>query len=507
MSTDDPFAGLEPQALWAHFADFTKIARPSGREGLIGDRIVAWAQARPGFVAERDKVGNVIVQVPASPGREGKPAAILQGHLDMVCKREPTAGPYDPEQGHIRVIRAKKQGGQLVDDPNGDWIRADKTTLGADDGIGVAAMLAIAEDRAAVHGPLELLFTVGEEVGFTGAYGLDPSRLRGRTYLNLDSEEEGVLTIGSAGYRETALSWSRPLAPTPAGSVGMKLSVTGLRGGHSGVNINSGRLNAVRALARVLQEAKTVGALGLVSVAGGHPANAIPSDAKADIVLPAQSEAQLRGAVEGARAVLAEQYPTEANLRVNVEALSAVPTAAFAVDDTTVLIDLLRAIPTGVIAMSQKIAMSPKMAGLVETSNNLGEVSTAGAEVTIVCSTRSSVAAALEEVTGTLVSIAELAGAKATPGQVSPGWDPQPSSPIVDLVKRAYHRLYGSDPGVAAVHAGLECGLMVTKVHGLDAVSFGPTVHEAHSTQEGVEIASVKKFYDLLAAALADFST
>lgn len=492
---NDVFVGLQPAAVWQHFAAFTAIARPSGQEAAMADYVRNVA-ATHGFEVAGDTAGNVRVRVPATPGYESRPRVILQAHLDMVCSRDAEAGDLDPLHGRIRVFRARQVGQDVVEDPNGDWVKAFHTTLGADNGIGVAALLAVASDPGVVHGPMDLLFTVQEEAGLVGATALDAALLDARIVLNVDSEDQGVFTIGSAGGREILLHWPRCGLVGPGQAVALRVSIGGLRGGHSGVDINRGRLNAIRALASLLQYAGRRMPIQLASIVGGDRSNAIPRAVSATVVVTAADEALLRSQIgEAVEQLLAWSGEDEPGLRASVEAVThdgPVHTAS----DTASLLNLVRAIPTGVIAMSQDLP------GLVETSNNLGVVSTNSATVVLTCSSRSAVNAALDDVTATVTSVASLAGAGADPRPNYPGWKPDPASTTLATMTRTYRELFGHDAAVSAVHAGLECGVLNGKVPDLDIVSFGPTIAGAHSTQERVHIPSVANFYRLLGAAL-----
>jgi dipeptidase D len=421
--------------------------------------------------------------------------------MDMVCTRDADAGEYDPSLGKSRVFRAKEQGNDVVEAPNGDWLKAFRTTLGADDGVGVAAMLAVVADAGFSHGPLDLLFTVQEEAGLVGATNLDPTIIEGKILLNLDSEEEGIFTIGSAGGRDTQLGWVRsPLLGTGT-AVARMVSITGLLGGHSGVDINRGRLNAIHGLVRLLQAAASCVPLQVASLDGGDRSNAIPREARAVVVLPQEDEALFRQAIDSATKELVAQYGTiEASIKVSVEVARPGPAAALSAGSSVYLLSFLRTIPSGVIAMSVDLA------GLVETSTSFGVVKTTAGSVDITCSSRSSVSAALDDVTATLTSTATVAGASAVPGPAYPGWKPDPNSPTLKVLRSTYKKLFSKDAEVAAVHAGLECGVINGKIPNLDTVSFGPTVVGAHSTRERVHIESVVKFYKLLTAALTNLS-
>jgi dipeptidase D len=363
-------------------------------------------------------------------------------------------------------------------------------------------MLAIIDDPEVVHGPLDLCFTLHEEVGLTGAYHLDPGLLQGDVLLNLDSEEDDELTIGSAGGRDVKFRWTRDLTPIEGGWIGLTLMVSGLRGGHSGLDINSGRLNAIRGLVRLLQVAAEKSPIRLLQIKGGDRRNAIPRAAHAVVALPADRLANVRVAVDGEWATVKEQYrDLEPKGALEVEELGQAQGSAFTVEVTRQLLAGLRTIPAGVVAMSQDVP------GLVETSNNLGVIDTNGGVVDWVCSPRSSLSGAMKDITETLLATAELVGATADPSPEYPGWKPEPSSPVLAVVKLAYERLFGSPVKVGACHAGLECSVIKAKLPHLDCVSMGPTIKGAHSTTERVRIDSVAKTYNLLKTVLRDLST
>jgi dipeptidase D len=484
------FHGLTPTELWHHFGHITEIARPSGKEERMAEYVIQHAKSL-GLATERDAVGNLVVRVPASPGREKAPTIVLKGHLDMVCEKDP-ASPYDPEQGRIHVVR------------DGDWLTAEGTTLGADNGIAIATMLALAGARSIKHGPLELLMTIDEETGMTGASGLDPKLLAGRMMINLDSEDEGILFVGCAGGRDVKHTFKAARSAAPSGWVALQVTVGGLKGGHSGLEINSNRLNAIRALARALNAGGQGAAYRIAAIDGGNKRNAIPRDAKAVVFVEAAREAAFRAGVEAARKELADHYKgLDDGLKIAVgapESASAATGGAFAEADSRRLVDLLRATPTGVVAMSMDIK------GLVESSTNLGVITTDGETVEIANLARSSNGPALQDIVDQLLAVARLAGVEATDLGGYPGWKPDMSSRSLAATKRTFEKLYGRVPEVTAIHAGLECGLIGDRVPGMDMVSFGPDIRGVHAPGEKVHAASAGRFYDLLGAVLDELS-
>jgi len=487
MSNTNAFAGLEPRGFWTHFEAITKIPRPSGQEEKMVEYIRSWATAR-GYQALQDAVGNLCVRVPGRAPFETAPPIVLQSHLDMVCERN-SGCPYDAAAGNIHVIR------------DGDWLYAEGTTLGADNGIGCAAMLYAAEMEDGGRAPLELLFTIDEERGLTGVKNLDPSLIRGRTLLNLDSEDDTLLVVGCAGGCGTTIRWSERREPAPPGWIQTEVHVSGLQGGHSGLEIDKARLNAIRALGRMLQNAAREVPLRLINLHGGEKTNAIPRECRAVVAYPAASDQAFRGQIEQTRLDFVAQYRgQDEGLAVRFEQ-APTPAPPYSQEGTARLLDLLCSIPTGVIALS------PDIPGLVETSNNLGVVRTAGDEVEIRCSSRSSNSQALNEVLNWLHALARMAGATAQKGEGYPGWKPDMSSRALKVTRETYRRLFDAEPGVTAIHAGLECGLIGTRIPGMDMVSLGPELRGVHAPGERVRISSVERFTKLLAAVLTDLSS
>jgi dipeptidase D len=488
MSDTNAFAGLEPRGLWTHFEAITRIPRPSGQEGRIAEYISNWAAAR-GFKVLRDKIGNVCVHVPGRPPFEKAAPVVLQSHLDMVCERNSDC-PYDTAEGRMNVVR------------DGDWLHAEGTTLGADNGIGCAAMLYVAELKDQPCPPLDLLFTLDEERGLTGVKNLDPAIVRGRVLLNLDSEDDNTLTVGCSGGWGTNILWSDRREPAPTGCTTVELIVAGLKGGHSGLDIDKNRLNAVRAVVRILQATLKKVPLRLVKLDGGDKSNAIPRECRATVCYPSSADAAFRQAVEHTRETLAAQYRgLDDGLKIDVSpAASASAQAPFTPEGTQRALDLLSCIPSGVVTMSQDIA------GLVETSSNLSSVHTNGDELKIVCSSRSSVPEALGEVVASLHALARLTGAAAQGNEGYPGWKPNMSSRALAVTGQTYQRLFGREVIVTAIHAGLECGLIDERIPGMDMVSLGPHIKGVHAPGERVQISSVERFAKLLTAVLADLA-
>ncbi|HDQ46439.1 MAG TPA: aminoacyl-histidine dipeptidase [bacterium] len=472
-----PLSGLKPALLWKHFDAIRKIPRCSKNEEAAGDYVMNYAREK-GFESERDKTGNVVVKVPATKGRENAPVVVLQGHLDMVCEKN-SDKTFDFACDPIEVM--EKDG----------WLTANGTTLGADNGIGVAASLAAAEDPDGVHGPLELLFTVDEETGLNGAHGIRPDFLKGRILLNLDSEEEGIFSIGCAGGADTEITL--PLSRR-SGEKGKRFSVrlSGLRGGHSGIDIHTGRGNAAQLLARMLFRPGIT--FDLVSLEGGSKHNAIPREAFARILT--EDEKGFRDALRKRFDEIRFEYKAvEKDMKLEIAPAEG---GEIPLEDASKqrFLGLVTGLPHGVVAMSQEIE------NLVETSNNLAIVKTLTEAATVYTSTRSSILSALEAVREKIEAIGILAGAAVNHLDGYPAWTPDLDSEILKILKKTYRDTTGKEARVIAIHAGLECGIIGEKFPGMDMISFGPDLRNPHSPDERVHIASVGRFYDHLKATL-----
>jgi len=465
---------LEPKLLWKHFDELRKIPRCSGDETAAGNYIITVAE-RNNCAYVRDNVGNVIVKVPATPGHEGAKTVILQGHLDIVC-----------EKNSDKVFDFTKDPIQLR--LEGDWLMADGTTLGADNGIGVAAALAVLEDDSVVHGPLELLFTVDEERGLTGAMQLGSDLLNGRIMINMDSEELGVFSIGCAGGADSTLTLPVKRQSPKNGKL-LKISLLGLRGGHSGIDIHEGRGNAIKILNRLLWQADKEMSLELVSIQGGNKRNAIPREAWAEVVVAEDSVAALRDWFAEKIAHIQNEFkPVETAIEIKIEEKSE---AAQVLDATSQkkLLNLLFALPHGPLAMSRAIK------DLVETSNNVATISTEPDKVVIGCSSRSSNGNALEATRNKLKAIAEMSTADVDQPEGYPGWMPNLDSPLLAIVKDTYKQVMNEEAQVQAIHAGLECGLVGEKYEGMDMISIGPQLKNPHSPEERVHVGTVLDFW------------
>ncbi len=479
-------ARLEPHVFWAHLEALTRIARPSRHEEPVIEHVRRWAADR-GLELRQDEGRNVVIHVPATAGREGAPTITLQGHLDMVCERDPSS-PNDPTEGRIALVR------------DGDWLTADGTTLGADDGVAIAAMMALAEDESLVHGPLELLMTVAEEVGLEGANALDPALVGGSILVNLDSEEDGKLTVGCAGSTDTWIRIDAPREPADPGAVRLSVTVSGGQGGHSGMGIALGRSNAVKVLGRALREASETAPFRLVSFEGGKSRNAIPRDAVAVCSVAAGDEDAFRSAVAASAETIRDSFSTtDPRVSIGIDAGDATVNP-WSEEATARLLDAVALVPTGPLAMSQDFD------DLVETSTSLGEALTEGDRLTLHSLSRSSNDSALPEVIATLDAVARRTGGELEIKVNYGGWRPKLDSPALAAAKTVYERLFGEPPIVTAVHAGLETAVIGSKVHGLDMLSFGPQIEFPHSPDERVSIPTVERFWQLLVALLDELS-
>lgn len=479
MSAPDPIAGLEAGPIWRHFAELARIPRPSGREAAAVAYIRRWAD-RHGFDAVADAAGNLRVRIAAREARARAPGVILQGHLDMVY-----LGAVEP----ITVVRA------------GDWVHADGTTLGADNGLGVATMLAAATDPAVRHGPLDLLFTVEEENGLAGASRLDPTIVTGSILINLDSEEDDRFTIGCAGGAAVEVRWARPRSEVPESAVAKRITIAGLRGGHSGIDINAGRLNAITALVQALSEAARTMPLRIAAIDGGDRGNAIPRHAEAMIVLPRSDAGRFDAIIDAALTDLAAQHTTTDPAPVWSVHEVTQPAFTYRADDSTALLDLLRRLPNGVLATSQR------QRDLVESSCNVGVVRTCEDTVEIFCHARSVVARSLVSIVERLFTTSTLAGGRAIQSAGYPPWAPDHGSALLQRAVASYTRRFGEAPQTTVVHAGLECGVLKARLPGVDVLSFGQDIRDSHTARERVHAPSVAKSYAMLTALLADLAS
>ncbi len=480
MYTMEAIRELEPKMVWNYFADLNAIPRASKKEALAVAFVRAFGE-RHGLETIVDSGGNVILKKPATPGREQHPGVILQGHLDMVHQKNAgTVFDFDTE-GICSYVE-------------GDWVKAQGTTLGADNGIGVASILAVLASKDLVHPPLEALFTIDEETGMSGAQNLGEGILNGKVLLNLDSEEDDELTIGCAGGLDAFSEMAYTEVPAPASSGAFLIKVSALKGGHSGVDIHLGRANANKVLIRLLYQER--GTLRLSSFNGGNLRNAIPREAEAVVVVPLAAQADFRTAfAEGAAAIAQEFLHIEPDMKLELLPC-ALPASVMDPVEQEKILKALYVVPNGVYRMS------PSIPGLVETSNNLARVEIGGGLFSTQCLQRSSVASGIRDIACAVQAALELAGAQVTHSGGYPGWAPNPDSALLKLVVSVYEGLFGQPPKVAACHAGLECGIIGNHYPGLDMVSLGPTIRHPHSPDEKVQVSSVQKFWQYLTTIL-----
>ena len=468
---------LEPEELWKHFDRLAAIPRASTKEAAARDYARSVAKGA-GLESMQDSAGNLIVRKPARPGRDHAPIILLQGHLDMVCeKNESTVHNFDKDP--IKVVR------------DGDWLKAAGTTLGADNGVGVAAALAVMESHNIPHGPLEFAFTIDEETGLTGASQFQPGLLKAKYFLNLDTEEEGDLCIGCAGGVNTTVRRKVKLVPAGPGSA-WRIKVTGLHGGHSGVDIHQGRGNALRVMGGVLQELLTQLPLQLAQVNGGSAHNAIPREAVAVMVGDAARENEMKSLVSAVE----NSHKTELGgfdpgLQILVEKTER-PAMVMDGADANSLAALLVSLPHGILAMS------PDVPGLVQTSTNLATIKTTGDLVEVVTSQRSAITTSKDAAARTVATVARLAGFEPEHAGSYPGWKPEPNNDLVHKLQDVHQKLFGNPAKLIAMHAGLECGVIGEKYPAMQLISFGPTILNPHSPNERVKISSVQNFWKYL---------
>ncbi len=472
---------LEPKAVWANFHALTQCPRPSKHEEIVRQFLVDWAKKKK-LECEVDKTGNVIIRKPATKGMENRKMVCMQAHMDMVPQAR--AGvKHDFEKDPIKT--------KIV----GDWVYACDTTLGADDGMGVAAAMAVLESKTIKHGPLEALFTTDEETGMTGAFGLKKGVLKSDYLLNLDSETEGELYVGCAGGIDATMNIPYQTEAAPKKYCAMKLTIGGLQGGHSGMEINCGRGNAGKIIFRHLRWVAECG-IRLISVNAGNMRNAIPRDAEIVFAMPKEHKQCISDELEKVAGwVKKELGSVEPDFFMKLEDVRMSP-KVITDSDTQKIINTVMIAPNGVIRMSKD------MEGLVETSLNLAIMKTDGKKFTIMALLRSSVDSAKDALAERLVCLAELAGGNCKLTGAYPGWKPNMQSGLLKMMKQTYKKLYKKEPAVVAIHAGLECGLLGGKYPDMEMISFGPTLQSPHSPDERCNIASVTKFYDYLVAAL-----
>ncbi|QYK12002.1 aminoacyl-histidine dipeptidase [Shewanella rhizosphaerae] len=473
---------LQPQALWQWFEQICAIPHPSKHEQALSQYIQNWAKDKQLSVVE-DKVGNLIIKKPATPGMENRKIVALQAHIDMV-----------PQKNADKVHDFEKDPIEAYVD--GEWVKAKGTTLGSDNGIGMASALAILGSDDIPHGPLEVLLTIDEEAGMTGAFGLEAGYLDAEILINTDSEQEGEIYMGCAGGVDAQITvpmvWQ---AAEPSLST-YTLTLSGLKGGHSGVNIHLGRGNANKLLARFLFNHADELALELTNFSGGSLRNAIPREASVSFMLPSENLPRLETLIQEYTDLVRQELAiADPDMLLT---LSEIPAATQVMSEATqqTLIDLLNACPNGVMRMSDEIQ------GVTETSLNVGVITTEAESVSILCLIRSLIDSGREEVEGYLTALSNLAGAEVEFSGAYPGWKPDSSSPVMAIVKDTYESIYNKEPVIMVIHAGLECGLFKKPYPEMDMVSIGPTIRFPHSPDEMVLIETVEQYWKLLLAVL-----
>ncbi|MGL5980319.1 MAG: aminoacyl-histidine dipeptidase [Phocaeicola sp.] len=475
---------LAPQNVWKHFYALTQVPHPSGHLAPIQTLLLDFAKSI-GVEAFQDEAGNIIYRKPATPGMENRKTTVLQAHMDMVPqKNNDTAHDFqnDPIQTYI----------------DGDWVKAKGTTLGADNGIGLAAIMAVMEDKTLKHGPLEALITADEETGMYGAFGLKPGTITGEILLNLDSEDEGELYIGCAGGEDLTATLSYKEVETEADDVALKVTVKGLRGGHSGLEINQGRANANKLMARFLNQVITFDEAYLSTWKGGNMRNAIPRECEAIITLPAEGVEEVLAYVKECETLWNEEYCVhETPIKFYAETVE-LPKFRVPEEITDNLVNAIYACQDGVLRMI------PTIPDTVETSSNLSIVIIEGGKAEVRILSRSSRDSMKDYLNTALESCFSMAGMEVVRSGSYSGWEPNVNSPILKAMKESYQTQFGKEPEVKVIHAGLECGILGAVEPGMDMISFGPTMRSPHSPDERCLIPSVAKFYDFLIATLAN---
>ncbi|MEI8204955.1 MAG: aminoacyl-histidine dipeptidase [Bacteroidota bacterium] len=474
---ENSILNLQPAAVWFYFNEICKIPHPSKKEEKMINYLVNFGKTNH-LETLTDKVQNVLIRKPATKGYENKPSVCLQSHIDMVCEKNSNV-QHDFETDSIKPV---------VD---GEWVRAQGTTLGADDGIGMAVQLAILASDSIEHGPIECLFTVDEETGLTGAFALEPGFLKSNILLNLDSEDDGQLFIGCAGGKDTVATFNyKEDKNIPQGKAYI-INVSGLKGGHSGDDINKGLGNSNKILNRILWNASKECGIRISEIDGGNLRNAIPREAFAKIIVPTDKIDSFIYIYKMISSnIKNELLSVEDNLNIELTETSLPETL---IDETTQqqLLNALYVCPHGVIAMCAD------MPGLVETSTNLASIKMLNNEILVTSSQRSSIESAKDDIVDMVDTVFKMAGATTSHGDGYPGWKPNVHSAIMQITKDAYQRLFNVEPLVLAIHAGLECGLIGEKYPGMDMISFGPTLRGVHSPDEKLKIDTVERFWQL----------
>lgn len=474
---------LQPKALWNHFSDLNDVPRPSKKEERVIQFMVDFGKGL-GLSTEVDKIGNVIIKKPGANGMENAGPVIMQSHLDMVHQKN-----------NDTVFDFETQGIEMLVD--GDWVKANGTTLGADNGIGVAAIMALLSSTDIKHPPIEAMFTIDEETGMTGAMQLDPSYYTGKTLLNLDTEDDDELSIGCAGGIDTNTSYSYKSAELNSEHVVYKLTVKGLMGGHSGMDIDKGRGNANKLLTRLMYTLRTFADIHLFDFDGGSLRNAIPREASGTIAVLKEDKLAFETEFLKISNLLKVEFQTiEKNLEIKFESVELDSNKFVETADFIKILNVLYAIPNGVYRMS------PDIDGLVETSSSLARVIVKDGKFITQSLQRSSVESTKDDIANTIRASFENMGAAVVQTGDYPGWQPNPNSEVLTMMADLYREKFNEEPQIKACHAGLECGILGKHLPGVDMISFGPNIRGAHSPDEKVQISSVQKFWDYLLVAL-----
>lgn len=483
MSNSGELRALQPTGLWSAFAELNAIPRPSKNEAAISRFTADWGK-RLGLETVTDSLGNVLIRKPATAGYENHPPVVLQSHLDMVWQKNADC-QFDFETQGIQMAVA------------GDWVRAEGTTLGADNGIGVATILHVLESKSLKHPPLECLFTIDEETGMSGAKAIDATWLKGRVLLNLDTEQDNELTIGCAGGADVTATAKYEPEPSKPTCKFFQWTVRGLTGGHSGMEIQLGRGNANKIMNRLLWQAARAFGLRVAQIEGGSLRNAIPRESTATVCMPSDQ-------VEACQAWLAAETKTLQHENHVTDPQLQIASAPLTTSHSLLPLDVQRTLLAVVNGtLSGIYRMSPSIAGLVQTSNNLARVVVKDGSIAVMCLARSSVDTERDELTRNLTSVLELLGGSVDVAGEYPGWQPEPTSQLVSTMTAIYKEMFSEDPHVAACHAGLECGIIGSKFSGMEMISFGPNILGAHSPDERVQISSVQKFWRFFTETLA----
>jgi dipeptidase D len=471
----------------ALFEEINAIPRCSKNESQLAAWIRQWAQ-KNSFKVRQDKTGNLVIEVPATADHCNAPEIVIQGHMDMVCEKTPTS-QHDFATDPIKPLL------------NGDWLQADQTTLGADNGIAIAMALAIAKNHHLPHPPLELLFTVDEETGLNGASQLEPGFIKGNTLLNIDSEDEGIFTVGCAGGVDSVICLPLTASSPASGSIYL-IKASGMRGGHSGVDIHKQRANANQLIARCLAQLQQISSAKIISITGGSAHNAIPREAEAIIACDSIHYPALQAIIRGFKKTMRQEIgKIEAELDFGITPVEKAQTAdmAFTTEQSNRILQFLLALPHGVVRMSLD------RPNLVETSCNLATIRTQDDHIEVVTSQRSSVMSRLDEMTAKIAAIGSLAGASTVNKNTYPAWEPDFGSELLHRCQSVYQETFGCAPKVEVIHAGLECGVIGSKYDEMDMISFGPTIKNPHSPDEKLYIPSLGKVWTFLTQLLGSY--